>query len=70
MENHNSNSYKVFEEQDVFYTFLIISTFQKLIQLTDFLGGIQNCITVIGEFIFDSNIHFTPPLTSDNMDYC
>ena len=64
-------SYKIFEEKDGYYPFLEISPFSKLIPLTDFIGGIQNCVTVVGKWVFDRNIPFAIPLACDNMDkYC
>ena len=42
----------------------------NIIQLTDLLGGIQHCVTVIGKWIFDSNIPFALPLTCDNLEHC
>ena len=49
---------------------LDISMFPILIQLKYFLGGIQHFVTVVGMWIFDSNITFPIPLTCDKMDYC
>ena len=37
---------------------LDIFPFPALIQLEDFLGGIQHCVTVVGNWIFDSNFPF------------
>ena len=44
--------------------------FTKLIMLKEFLGGIQHCVTVVGEWIFDINITFSLPLTRDKIDCC
>ena len=37
---------------------LDISSFSTLIKLTDFLVGIQHCVTVLDKWIFDINIPF------------
>ena len=37
--------------------------FPTLIQLKDFLGGIEHCVTVVVKFIFESKIPFVSPLT-------
>ena len=63
-------SFKVFAETYVYGPFLDISPFPILIKLIDFIGWIQNCVTVVGKWIFDSNITFNLPLTRGNMDYC
>ena len=63
-------SYKLFKEQDIYYSLLDISPLTKLIQLTYFLGGIQHCVTVFGKWIFDSNIPFSLPINCDDMEYC
>ena len=63
-------SYKVFEEQDGYDPLLEISMFPTLIQLKAFLGGLQHCFKVVGNWFFDSDINFLPPLTRDDLDYC
>ena len=62
--------YKLFKEEDGYEPLLEISPYSKLIQLKYFLGGISHCVTVVGKWIFDSNIPFELPLTKDNLDYC
>ena len=62
-------SYKVFKYQYGCDPLIDIYMFQILIQLKEFLGGIQHCFTVVGRWIFDSNIPFSLPLTRDDMDY-
>ena len=49
---------------------LEISSFPTLVQLKDFLGGIQHCVTVVGKWIFDSNVPFARPLTRNKLEYC
>ena len=44
-------SYKLFEEQDVYDPLLDISLFITLVKLKEFLGRIQNCVTVVGKSI-------------------
>ena len=63
-------SYKVFEKQDWYEKLLYIYPFTTLIQLTEFIGSIQHCVTVVGICIFDSNIPFEISLTCDYMYYC
>ena len=41
-----------------------------MIQLSDFLGESQHCVTVVGEQVFDNNIPFVLPLTCDDLDNC
>ena len=41
-------SYKVFKEQGVYDPLLVISPFTTIIKLTDFIGGIQRCVPVVG----------------------
>ena len=62
--------YKVFKEQYVYDLLLDISLFLTLIHLKEFLGGIQHCVTVVGKYIFDSNIPSVLPLTCDQRNYC
>ena len=49
---------------------LNIYPFTTLNQLTEFLGSVQNFVTVVGKWVFDRNILFVIPLTSDKLDYC
>ena len=56
-------SYKVFKDKYGYYPLLDISEFPTLIYLTDFIGGTQNCVIVVGKWIFDKNISFALPLT-------
>ena len=46
-----------------------IFTFTKLIQLTEFLDGIQQFVTVVGGWIIDISIPFALPLTCEKLDY-
>ena len=46
-----------------------ISIYPTLILLKYFLGGIHHCVTVVGEWIFDSNFPFVLLLNQDNLDY-
>ena len=55
-ENNDENSYKEFEEKYGYDPFIKISTFPTLIKLTEFIDGIQHCVTDVGEWTFDSNI--------------
>ena len=63
-------SYKLSKEEYRYDPFLGISPFPTLIQLKDFLGGIKRCVTVVGKWIFDSDIIFSHPITRDNLEYC
>ena len=47
-----------------------LSTLPKLIQFTDFICGIQYCVTVVGKCIFGINISFVVPLNCDNLSFC
>ena len=38
--------------------------------MIDFLGGIQNFVTVFGKWIFNINISFALSLTCKNLDCC
>ena len=49
---------------------LDISPNPTMLQLGDYLDGIHYCVTVFGNFIFDSNFTFAVPLTKDNLGYC
>ena len=62
-------SYKVFKEEHVYNPIIDISTLTALIQLKDFPGGIHHCITVVGEWVFDSNVSFALPLTQYKLEY-
>ena len=44
--------------------------FTTLIELTESIGGIHYCVTVVGKWIFYRNITFYLPLTHDYLDYC
>ena len=44
--------------------------FPTLIKSTDFIGGIQHCVTVFGQFNFDRNIPFSLTLAHADLDYC
>ena len=47
---------------------LVISPFTTLIQLTYFPGDIQKRVTVVGRWIFDSNIPLViPPVCVDKV---
>ena len=35
-----------------------------------FIGGIQHCVKVVGNCIFDSNMIFALPLNRDDLEYC
>ena len=61
-------SYKVFEEQDGYDPLIDISTFTTLIQLTEFLGSIQHCVTSVGKWLFESSIPFSLPITFDKLE--
>ena len=37
--------------------------------MKEFLGGIQNCVTVVDIWIFDRNITFALPLNCGDLDY-
>ena len=58
---------EVYKEQYGHYPFLSISPFPTLIEFTGFLGVIQYCVTVVGKWIFDSNIPFKISLTHDEL---
>ena len=60
--------YKIFKEQDGYDPLLDISTFSTLIQLKEFIDGVQHCVTVVGKWIFDSTFPFVLPLTCDNLE--
>ena len=62
--------YKVFKEKYGYDPLIEISPFPKPIQLKEFLGDIQQCVTVVGKCIFDSNITFDLPITCNDLDYC
>ena len=63
-------SYQLFGEQYVYDELLEIFPFPKIIQLTYFVGGIQHCVTFVGDCIFDSHVSSTLPLTCGNLEYC
>ena len=62
-------SYKLFEEQYGYDPLFDISIFPALIQLTEFLCGLQLCVISVGKWLFDSNVPFLLPLTYDELDY-
>ena len=62
--------YKIFKEQDGYDPLLDISTFSTLIQLKEFIDGVQHCVTVVGKWIFDSNSTLSLPITTDNGYHC
>ena len=49
---------------------LYISPFPTLIQLIDFIGDIQYCVTVVKNLVLDRNIMFALPLTYDYLGKC
>ena len=59
----------IFEKPNGCDPLLDISTFPTLIQLKQSLGGSQNCVTIVGKWMFDSNIPFAPSLNRDKMDH-
>ena len=61
-------SYKVFEEQDVYDPFIEISPIPIFIQLKYFIGGVKHCVTVVGNWVFDSNITFALPSPFSHID--
>ena len=63
-------SYKVLKEEYEYDPLLEISPYPKLIQLKAFIGGVHNCVTVFGRWIFDSNFPFALPLSKEILDYC
>ena len=56
-------SYKLLKEEDGYYTLLGKSPYTTSIQLKYSLGGTHHCATVVGRWIFDSNVSFELPLT-------
>ena len=56
------------KEEDGYDPLIDISPYPTLIQLI-FLGGIHHCVTVVGEWIFESNFPFALPLTKYSLDY-
>ena len=63
-------SYKVLNEECIFFTSLDIFPYLILIQLKDSLGEIHHFVTVAGKCIFDSHFPFAITLTKDNLDFC
>ena len=45
----------------------MIHLFAELIQLENCLVGVQDCVPVVVNYIFDINIPFLLPLTRDNL---
>ena len=62
-------SYELLKYEDGCDPLLDISSYTRLIQLKDYLGGIHHCATVVVKWVFDSNFPFALPLTKDNFDY-
>ena len=60
--------YKVLKGEYLYYTLLDISPYPTLSQLKHYLDGIQHCVTVVGDWIFDSHFTFALPLTQDELD--
>ena len=61
-------SYKLFVEEYGYSQFLGISPFPSLMQWSDFICGIQNCVTFFSMWIYESNIMLALPLTRVDMD--
>ena len=57
-------------KEDGYHVFIEVSPYPTLIQLKHSLRGIHHCVTVVGEWIFDSHFPFALPLTTDNLNYC
>ena len=64
------HSYKVFRKQYGCDPFIDIYPFPTLIQLTEFIGGVQHCVTVVGKSIFDRNNILSLPFACDDLEYC
>ena len=62
--------YKLTEEQYSYDILFDISLFPTLIKLTYFLGWIQHFVTVIGKWVFESNIPFALHINCGYLDYC
>ena len=62
--------YKVIEGIYQYYQLLGIYPYTDLIQITDILSGIQNCVTVVGKCIFWQKYSFMFLLICDDLDYC
>ena len=62
--------YKLFKEQNGYDLLIVIYQFPTLIQLKEFLGGIQDFVTVVGKWVFDSGITFAFTLTIEELYYC
>ena len=50
--------FKIFKETDRYDPLFGISPFPTLIQLAEYLGDIQHCVTVVGKWIFNRSIPF------------
>ena len=61
--------YKLLKEEYGYDPLLGISSYPTLMQLKDFIGWIHHCVTVVGKWIFDSNLPFVLPLTNENLEY-
>ena len=55
--------YKLLKEEYRYDILNYISTYPKWIHLKYFIGGINNCVTVVGKLVFDIDLTFTLPLT-------
>ena len=62
--------YKVPKEECGRDPLLVVSPYPTLIHLKYYLGGIHHCVSVIGKWIFDSNLPFALTPTKENFDYC
>ena len=49
--------------------FLAYLNIQYWLSWNFFLGGINHCVTVVGECMFDSNFPFWLPLTNNNWEH-
>ena len=61
-------SYKVFRIEYGYYPLIDIYNYPPLIQLKDFLRGIQHCVTVFGQCIFDIRFPFALPITQYKLE--
>ena len=63
-------SYKVSKVQYGYNPLIDISPYTTLNQLTEFLGDVQHCVTVVGKYIFDIDIPLALPINNENLGYC
>ena len=61
--------HKAFKEEYGSDTLLPIYALPALMKLKYLLSGIQDCVTVVGNFIYDSNFTIELPLTRDYLEY-